>query len=149
MNKNILLLIAIITLNGCSNTTLVKPPASTDKAVSKQTLECPILQSDHWHAWLDKYEQKGNSFRLNINGEITLPHSAFYLKWSRGPLDRRSPPNLRLYLTPAPLEGMAIQVITKEMIDYKMNTAINHFKHVTIYCNNKLLAQIDDVTLTD
>jgi hypothetical protein len=44
---------------------------------------------------------------------------------------------------------MTIQVLTNVPVKYYMDTPFAQFRHVSIYCAGKKLAQIIDVMLTD
>lgn len=143
----ILWLILLIPILSCSNQ--LKVIQSEPSEIAKQPKTCPIVESGKWHAWLDKYEQKSGLYRLNISGEILLPNPAFNLEWSKGPTDRMNPPGLRLFLKPVATDTMAIQVLTSTMAKYEMETPIPNYRHVSIYCEGKLLGKVSDVLLTD
>jgi len=143
----LLYLIPLLLTVSCSNT--VEVIETGVKEVVQQPLTCPIIESEKWHSWLDKYEQQEGSYRLNISGEVLLPNPAYKFKWLVGPTDRMSSPGLRLFLKPIAQAGMAIQVLTTLPVKYELKTPISNYRHVSIYCEDKLLVQIKDVVLTD
>ncbi len=134
-------------LVSCAKTVTESQPIPEN--VVKQKDLCPIIRSDKWHAWLDKYNQKEGSFRLNVSGELTLPNPAYHIEWTAGPIDRMYPPGLRLLLKPKKRDGMSIQVITDVPTSYQMDTPISRYRYVSIYCEGVELAKIENVVLTD
>lgn len=80
---------------------------------------CPIIESDKWHAWIDRYQKTEGSYRLNVSGKVNLPTPAYEINWSIGSTDRMAPPGIRLFLEPVLQEGMAIQLITAKRVEYK------------------------------
>lgn len=110
---------------------------------------CPIIESDKWYAWLDKFEQEKGIYRLNVKGEVSLPNPAYDIEWSVGPMDRMNPPGLRLFLKPKANDGMSIQVITNVPVTYQLDTPIVQYRYISIYCDNVEIARISDVNLTD
>ena len=105
---------------------------------------CPVLKTRNWHAWIDRLGEKES--RLNIRGEVDLPTPGYQVEWQPGILDRRQPPAQRLTLSLVPPEGMVIQVITPTKVNFTMPTSILEYRSVMIYCGDKLLAEIPDVT---
>ena len=114
-----------------------------------RSASCPILKSEKWYAWLDKFSKGNGQYRLNINGEVIMPSPGFAMQWSVGPTDRMRPPNLRLNLLPKAPDLMAIQVLTTVPVKYYLENPISEFNSVSIFCGEKLLSRIEDVTLTD
>ena len=135
-------------------------PADIDKLLqdkSKLPIEvtahsnasCPILKSGKWYARLDKFTKKYGQYRLHINGEVIMPNPGFAMQWSVGPTDRMQPPALRLSLLPKASDLMVIQVLTTVPVKYSLDTPISEFSNISIFCEEKLLSQIEGVTLTD
>lgn len=150
MNKKIILTLTILSsflITACSGS--AKNRQHPIKKDEKRNTTCPVLKSEKWHAWLDTYQQPEGSYRLKVSGEILLPNPSYKIEWSEGPTDRMTPPGIRLLLNPVEAEGMSIQVITQIKVEYKTETPVPSYKHVSIYCKGKLLAQIQGVTLID
>jgi hypothetical protein len=137
----------LIPIIACSNNTEVKTLPTNN--VAQQSSSCPIIESGKWHSWLDRHDQPENSYRLQVSGEVLLPNPAYDFTWAEGPTDRMYPPEIRLYLTPIARDEMVIQVLTPMPIKYEMSTLITNYRHVSIYCEGKLLTQITDIKLTD
>jgi hypothetical protein len=112
-------------------------------------VNCPILKSEKWSARLDKSTKKDGQYRLNINAEVVMPNPGFSMQWSVGPTDRMQPPALRLSLLPKASDLMVIQVLTTVPVKYSLDTPISEFSNISIFCGDKLLSRIEDVTLTD
>ena len=113
-------------------------------AQTKDNSFCPVMESRNWHAWIDRVAE-GES-RLNISGEVDLPTPGYKVDWQPGILDRRQPPAQRISLSFVPPEGIVAQVITPTKVNYTMPTSILEYRSVMIYCGDKLLAEIPDVT---
>ena len=105
---------------------------------------CPVMETRNWHAWIDRLGQKES--RLNIRGEVDLPTPGYKVEWQPGILDRRRPPAQRISLSLVPPEGIVAQVITPTKVNFTMPTSILEYRSVMIYCGDKLLAEIPDVT---
>lgn len=146
-NIKLLWLTSLLFIVSCSNTVEEKEIKAKENV--QKTLACPIIESGKWHSWLDKYQQQEGSYRLKLSGEVLLPNPAYKLKWLVGPTDRMNPPGLRLFLKPIALSEMAIQVITTVPVNYELETPISNYRFVSIYCEGKLLAKIENVILTD
>jgi hypothetical protein len=122
---------------------------SEDKPNNEQASEsCAVLQDGKWHAWIDRYSDK-QAFRLNLVGEVILPNPGYTIDWRIGPTDRRAPPAIRIQLLTTPASHPSIQVLTPIKAEFSMETAIQSFRSVSIYCGDKLLIEIPDVQLTD
>lgn len=122
---------------------------SEDKQVSES---CAVLQSDKWHAWLDRYSNKESDqyeYRLNLVGEVILPNPGYSIDWSVGPMDRRAPPGIRINLLTTPSDNPTIQVLTPMKAEFTMDTPVKFFRSVSVYCGEGLLVEIPDVQLTD
>ena len=59
----------------------------------ERNVSCPIIQSEKWHAWIDKFTQKKDSKRLIVVGEIVLPTPGFTVAWKQGATDRQYVPS--------------------------------------------------------
>ena len=105
---------------------------------------CPVMGSRNWHAWIDRVAE--NESRLNISGEVDLPTPGYQVEVKPGILDRRKPPAQRFSLSFTPPDGIVAQVITPTKVSYTMSTSILEYRSVIIYCGDKLLAEIPDVT---
>ncbi len=140
-------LLAILSLSACSFTE--KDGEPVEQKITEQTANCPILKSEKWYAWVDKFTEKDGQYRLVVNGEITLPNPAFEMKWSAGRTDRMYPPGIRLSLLPKKLDQMSIQVLSTVPVNYTLETPISEYSSVSIFCGDKLLSRIEGAKLTD
>ncbi len=153
--KNLVIITAISFLTACTNNHSSESKLDHE-TISKhlqvkglQAPSCMIRKSRKWHAWIDRYTSNQAVYRLNIFGEVDLPSPGYTLTWSRGITDRMQPPGQRLTLLATPSQGMEIQVITPTETKFTMETPIPKFRHVSIYCGERLLISIPDVVLTD
>lgn len=112
--------------------------------IAQNTVNCPVMESRNWHAWIDRTNE--DEARLHISGEVDLPTPGYQIEWQPGILDRRQPPTQRFAIFFTSPEGMVIQVITPTEVSYTMPTKILEYRSVAIYCGNKLLVEIPDVT---
>ena len=135
---------------GCTNVGSIETKTegnSNSNSEIAQTIDnslCPVMETRNWHAWIDRVGEKES--RLNIWGEIDLPTPGYTVEWQPGILDRRRPPAQRITLSFVPPEGMVTQVITPTKVNFTMPTSILEYRLVMIYCGDKLLAEIPDVT---
>ena len=111
------------------------------------TTSCPTIESRNWKAWVDRVAE--NEPKLNISGEVDLPTPGYKAEWRSGILDRRQPPTQRLSISFTPPEGTVIQVITPTEVSFTMPSPVLEYSSVTIYCGDKLLADIPGVVPTD
>ena len=105
---------------------------------------CPVLESRNWHAWIDRATE--NEPRLNISGEVDLPTPGYKVEIIPGILDRRQPPAQRFSLSFTPPNGIVAQVITSTQVSYTMPKSFLEYRSIMIYCGEKLLVEIPDVT---
>ena len=115
-----------------------------EQVTETETSSCPARSSRNWHAWLDRVAE--NEPRLNISGEVDLPTPGYKVEWQPGILDRRNPPAQRISISFIPPEGVTTQVITPTEVSFTMPSPILKYRSVAIYCGDKLLADIPDVT---
>jgi hypothetical protein len=160
-SEKVIFFLVFVVISGCTSQSnkLTLPTDMNELVQDKSKLpvivaairgvSCPILKSDKWHAWLDRFTEKDGQYRLNVNGEVTMPHPGFAMQWSVGPTDRMRPANLRLNLLPKALDVMVIQVLTTEPVKYYLETPISEFSSVSVFCGEKRLSRIEGVTLTD
>ncbi len=151
---NSFLLTFVVTLflliAGCSNN--FKTEANTEgqqninNAIAETTdnSSCPVIESRNWHAWIDRVAE--NEPRLNISGEVDLPTPGYQVEVKPGILDRRQPPAQRFSLSFTRPDGIVAQVITPTKVSYTMPTSILEYRSIMIYCGDRLLAEIPDVT---
>ena len=111
--------------------------------------ECPVYESRHWHAWIDRYSSTEGTNRLNITGQIDLPTPGYTINWKTGIQDRAMPPSQRFILELIPPDGMAMQMISPTNVSFKTETPLLEFREVLIYCGDKLLATMPYVTPTE
>lgn len=142
-----LAILAVVTA-GCTIDRKIEAKTETNlnpnKEVAQNTVNCPVMESRNWHAWIDRVNE--NESRLNISGEVDLPTPGYKVEWKPGILDRRQPPAQRISLSLTPPEGMVIQVITPTKVNFTMPTKILEYRSVAIYCGDKLLVEIPEVT---
>ena len=112
-------------------------------------IKCPVYDSRNWHAWIDQLDRSTGSGRLNISGQIEVPSPGYSMEFSLGPLDRRSPPSLRVQLSLKPPEGAVIQVIHTEKLQHSFDTKVLHYRSIILTCGDKKLAEMVDVTPTE
>lgn len=123
---------------------------NTEEQVVKPTnttTSCPIVESRNWHAWIDRVAE--NEPRLVISGEVDLPTPGYEVEWRSRILDRRQPPAQGLSIFFTPPNGIVAQVITPTEVSFTMPSPVLEYRSVMIYCGDKLLADIPDVTPTD
>ena len=122
-----------------------KKKQNIDNAISetRDNSVCPVMESRNWQAWIDRVAE--GEPHLNILGEVDLPTPGYKVKVKPGILDRRNPPTQRLSLVFMPPEAIVTQVITPTKVNYTMPTSILEYRSVTIYCGDKLLAEIPNV----
>lgn len=129
----------------CSNR--IKIEDRETKSINSQTPVCPVIESIKWHAWLDHSKQKNNSYHLNVSGELLLPNPAYNFTWSIVPTDNLPPHRLALSLKPILQAEMIIQVFTIKSVKYTLETSINNYQSISVYCEGKLSTQIENVML--
>lgn len=139
---------------GCSTNpkTETEENINSDNGAIAETTEttdnnsCP-MESRNWNAWIDRTAE--DEPRLNISGEVDLPTPGYKVEWQPGILDRRNPPAQRISISFIPPEGIVTQVITPTEISFTMRSPILKYRSVAIYCGDKLLADIPDVTSSE
>ena len=138
-----LLLMGIIT--SCSQQTNIpeKQSSSGEIVKSVNNSSCPVMESRNWNAWIDRVGETEAS--LNVTGEVDLPTPGYKVEWQSGILDRRKPPAQRISISFVPPEGIVAQVITPTEVNFTMPSPILEYRSVTIYCGDKLLAEIPKV----
>ncbi len=160
--RKIATLCAVLTIAACSQevASVKDEPLNTSQAgltdsietgagLSKAKAGCPILESNKWHAWLDRYTDQEQTYRLNVVAEVTMPTPGYQFAWREGPLDRRQPPSLRLFLTPTPPEGLVTQVLSTEPLEYQSMSKNREYRSIIVVCAEEVIAEIVDVQLTD
>ena len=80
---------------------------------------------------------------------MDLPTPGYKAEWRSGILDRAQPPSQRLSISFTPPEGIVAQVITPTEVSFTMPSLLLEYSSVTIYCGDKLLADIPGVVPTD
>ena len=142
------LTLLMLIIAGCTTSPNTEAKTETDldpnNEIAQNTVNCPVMESRNWHAWIDR--DRENKAKLNITGEVDLPTPAYTVEWQPGILDRRQPPTQRINLSFVRPEGIVAQVITPTEVSYTMPTQILEYRSVAIYCGDRLLAEIPNVT---
>ena len=122
------------------------PEAQSNEEQTTETnnISCPAMESRNWQASIDRANE--DEPRLNISGEVDLPTPGYKVEWQLGILDRKNPPTQRISISFIPPEGIVAQVITPTEVNFTMRSPILKYSSVAIYCGDKLLADIPDVT---
>ena len=107
---------------------------------------CPVLDSRHWHAWIDRPTEASRPARLHVRGQIDMPTPGYAETFTPGPMDRRSPPTLRIRLEATAPEGIVLQVIDTRDVAFSLETEILQYRAVLIMCGDQTLAEMLDVT---
>lgn len=139
-------LVASVVVIGCALQPVNAQSSSDDKNSANA---CPIQESRNWHAWIDRVSGASQSSRLNISGQIDLPNPGYTVSWKSGPLDRRNPPSLRLFIETQAPEGVVAQVIDPRDVRYELETKVLHYRSILILCGDRKLGEIPDVTPTE
>lgn len=136
-------LILLFVVVGCNST------SAKLKSNRLDVNQCPILKNENWSARIENSATSKSLFRLFVQGEITFSDSRYQVKWSKGPLDRRSPPKLIINIEPIKSDGLNLQVLTPVTITYSIETKLNEFRAISVYCNREMLTELIDIKLTD
>ncbi len=115
-------------------------------AASDNPASCPIYETRDWTALVDKGEAP---YVLQVAGTVDLPNPSFEVEFRPGPMDRRRPPALTIFLDANASGGAASQVIDQRMVEFRFETPIRNFRAVRIVCGDRLLAEISDVSLAE
>ena len=107
---------------------------------------CPVLQSRHWHAWIERATDNNVVSRLIITGQVDMPTPGYTVTFTPGPLDRRQPPTLRVMLNAKAPQGMSLQVIDIKNISFRMDTEILNYRAIIVACGDEQLTEIAEVT---
>ena len=118
-------------------------PANREAAVA---VDCPVISSRNWHAWIDAMPGIDADPILHVTGEVELPTPGYTISWREGPLDRRSPPTQHLDLVLEAPTGIVVQVLTTETVHYRARALARSYRSIRIGCGSQPLAIIDDVT---
>ena len=135
-------LLAVAVLIGCVSAESTTP-ANRDEEV---TVDCPVISSRNWHAWIDAMPGIGAGPTLHVTGEVELPTPGYTISWREGPLDRRSPPTQHLDLVLEAPTGIVVQVLTTATAHYRARALARSYRSIRIGCGSQTLAIIDDVT---
>lgn len=119
--------------------------------VRKKQASCPVIETEQWTATLlpskqVSEESKGSRYTLALTGEVTLPTPGYTAVWSQGATDKMNPPSIRLHLSFSKPEQMVIQVLSPKKVKHSIDTPISSFRSVMVFCGNKLLTEIKNVS---
>ncbi len=136
-----------MTLSACaqSGPTESPPPESIDNVSQSVSNACPAYETRNWRAWIDTSDSSTGTGRLNITGQIDLPSPGYSIDVTKGRLDKRNPPLLRINVAPMPPEGAALAVITSEDVLYSVETPILRYRSIVVLCGERRLAELMDV----
>ncbi len=145
-NTKVIRIALIISLALCSSSTVQSNNTEPANANARQKMiECPIYDSQNWHAWFDQLDQSTHTGRLNISGQLQLPSPGYIIEYFTGPLDRHRPPSLRIGIQLKPPVDPVIQVISTEDLRYTVKSSVLHYRSIIIFCGDRQLAEIVDV----
>lgn len=118
-------------------------------AASDDPASCPIYETRDWNAFIEPVDTGEAPYVLQVAGTVDLPNPSYEVAFRPGPMDRRRPPALTIFLDAKAGDGAALQVIDQRMVEYRFETPISNFRAVRIVCGDRLLAEISDASLAE
>lgn len=122
----------------------VTVPAPTP-APSTEPAACDVLASRDWSAWINRMPGPGAVPAVHVTGKVDVRTGGYTFAWTEGPMDRSAVPALRLKLVTKAPDGMALQAITTEEVQYAAPALAARYSRVIIGCGETTLAEITDI----
>lgn len=122
-------------------------PAEFDKLTPEAAMECPVLESTGWTAWINRMPGMGDGPTLHVTGDVVLPTPGYTLELVGGIMDRAMPPglHLKLVVTPPPEDEMVLQVLTTETVSYETEALESGYRVIHVECGGRRLASITEI----
>lgn len=146
--RTILTCLCLLTaVSGCTRTSI--PDQSIEKREPQNDSSCKVIDSRHWHAWVDQLSSINRKGRLIVVGQVDFPTPGFTINLRTMALDRANPPALRIVLEATEPEGPTMQVVTSTPVRFELENSLLNYREIIISCEGQVLATIPDVTPTD
>lgn len=143
LSKPLLLAAGCLALSACT------PPSPIDGGTppepGREVVECPVIESRGWTAWIDALPGPDAVRTLHISGEVDLPTPGYTVELVPGPADRMMPPGQRFSLVARASPGMAAQVVTPTPARYEGKATYPSYREIIIGCGGRVLARIDRI----
>ncbi len=122
-------------------------PAEFDKLTPEAAMECPVLESTGWTAWINRMPGLEDGPTLHVTGDVVLPTPGYTLELVGGIMDRAMPPglHLKLVVTPPSEDEMVLQVLTTETVSYEAEALESGYRVIYVECAGTKLAEITDI----
>jgi hypothetical protein len=140
-----LIVTAAIAISACAQQTAPENGDETSDDQVADTVNCPVIESSDWAAWVDKEPGADAVATLHVTGNVTLPTPGYTESWELGIADRAMPPGQHLHLILTPPEGMVAQVITPQEVHYQAVAQYPAYRAVMVRCGDEMLAEISPV----
>jgi len=118
-------------------------------AASDDPASCPIYETRDWTALIESVNAGEAPYVLQVAGTVDLPNPSYEVAFRPGPMDRRRPPALTIFLNATAADGAALQVIDQRMVEFRWETRVSNFRMVRVVCGDRLLAEISDVSVAE
>lgn len=122
-------------------------PAPPGDDMPDHAMNCPVVESRDWAAWVNAMPGPDAKLTLHVTGEIDLPTPGYKIYWQAGMADRSMTPVQRLMLNLTPPDGTVIQMTTTEMVKYEGPALVENYGGVIVMCGGEPLAEITEVTV--
>ena len=122
-------------------------PAEFEKLAPEANMECPVLESSGWTAWINRMPGMSEGPTLHVTGDVVLPTPGYKLELVGGIMDRAMPPglHLKLIVTPPPADEMVMQVLTTETVSYEAKAMEHGYRVIKVDCAGTKLAEITEI----
>lgn len=123
--------------------------AASSSEEAPQAGGCPLYETRDWTASVKRSVSGDQPYQLQIDGVVDAPDPTYRTTFRLGPLDRRQPPALIVFVDSKPSGDGAIQVIDPQPVSFRWNTALRTFRAIRVVCGERLLVEFSDVEASD
>ncbi len=136
MIRNSMVPALLFSLVGCS---AAPPPPPFGGAV-----DCPILASSDWAAWINAMPGPNARPTLIVTGKVTVPTGGYRIEWGDFRVAESYPVQIFADLRAVPPSGGATQVVTTHDVrgEWPVDPPVGAF---TVRCGSRVLARISPV----
>jgi hypothetical protein len=121
---------------GCSAAPPGQPPY--------QPVECPIISSHNWNAWINAMPGPNARPTLIVTGQVTVPTGGYRIEWADFRVAESYPVQVFADLRAIPPAGPATQAVTTHDVrgEWPMGQPVGSF---TVRCGDRVLARVSPV----
>lgn len=141
------LILGLVVLAACGQAESESGAQPADESTGAQSMNCPVIDSRNWEAWINAMPGPDAQRTLIVVGEVDLPTPGFDVNVTPGRADRSAVPTQHAILSATPPDGVVAQVVTSYPVRLETPAIADNYTAVIVRCGDDVLAEITEIVV--